>query len=145
MLKTASNIGRRRRSFVETPEGLVQALSFYYCSHRLSAVPDILDRVVAIAPVPLLPGEKEADYAKFLQRVWSAPRGRRTRSKNFWSATSSTSLGRFFVTAEPSRGFESSMSDGVRIVLDGLGHGGGEMYGYTRELVRVGGPETKKH
>lgn len=69
MLKTASNIGRRRRSFVETPEGLVQALSFYYCSHRLSAVPDILDRVVAIAPVPLLPGEKEADYASLAASV----------------------------------------------------------------------------
>ena len=28
-----------------------------------SAVSDVLDRVVAIAPAPLLPGEQEADYA----------------------------------------------------------------------------------
>jgi hypothetical protein len=34
-----------------------------------SAVSDVLDRVVTIAPSPLLPGEKQADYAEIALRI----------------------------------------------------------------------------
>jgi hypothetical protein len=34
-----------------------------------SAVTDVLDRVVTIAPAPLLPGEKQADYAEVALRI----------------------------------------------------------------------------
>jgi hypothetical protein len=34
-----------------------------------SAVSDVLDRVVTIAPAPLLPGEKQADYAEVALRI----------------------------------------------------------------------------
>ena len=50
-------------------------------ANRLWPVSDAINRVNAIAPVPLLPGE-EADYA-ILLRVSSGPRNRRTRSKSF--------------------------------------------------------------
>jgi hypothetical protein len=33
------------------------------------AVSDVLDRVVTIAPAPLLPGEKQADYAEVALRI----------------------------------------------------------------------------
>jgi hypothetical protein len=36
----------------------------------------VLDRVIAIAPAPLLPGEKEADYATFAGRIVGASRPR---------------------------------------------------------------------
>jgi hypothetical protein len=41
-----------------------------------SAVSDVLDRVVAIAPAPLLPGEKQADYADVAVRVVRAAKPR---------------------------------------------------------------------
>ena len=34
-----------------------------------SAVSDVLDRVVGIAPALLLPGEREADYVNLIARV----------------------------------------------------------------------------
>jgi hypothetical protein len=33
------------------------------------AVSDVLDRVVGIAPAPLLPGEQEAEYATLIARI----------------------------------------------------------------------------
>jgi hypothetical protein len=36
---------------------------------RPSAVTDVVDRVVTIAPAPLLPGEKQADYAEIALRI----------------------------------------------------------------------------
>jgi hypothetical protein len=41
-----------------------------------SAVSDVLDRVVAIAPAPLLPGEKQADYAQVALRIVKAAQPR---------------------------------------------------------------------
>lgn len=34
-----------------------------------SSAVNVLDRVIAIAPAPLLPGEKEADYAATARRI----------------------------------------------------------------------------
>jgi hypothetical protein len=41
-----------------------------------SAVSDVLDRVAGIAPVPLLPGEQEADYATHVARIVAAAKPR---------------------------------------------------------------------
>ncbi len=41
-----------------------------------SAVSDVLDRVVGIAPAPLLPGEQEADYADHVARIVTAAQPR---------------------------------------------------------------------
>ena len=42
---------------------------FSAVADRPSAVSDVLDRVVTIAPAPLLPGEKQADYADVAVRI----------------------------------------------------------------------------
>ena len=92
-------------------------------SNRLSQVSDVMDRVVAIAPALLLPGENQADakprdaIEEFLVRdvidlTWEVFRLRRARAGVL----------------------VASMSDGVRKVLDGLGHGRGEGPGYTNWL-----------
>ena len=41
-----------------------------------SAVSDVLDRVAAIAPAPLLPGEQEAEYATHVARIVAAAQPR---------------------------------------------------------------------
>jgi hypothetical protein len=41
-----------------------------------SSAANVLDRVVAIAPAPLLPGEKEAEYAQVALRIVGASRPR---------------------------------------------------------------------
>ena len=43
---------------------------------RPSAVSDVVDRVVGIAPAPLLPGEGEADYVSLIARVVAVARPR---------------------------------------------------------------------
>jgi hypothetical protein len=43
---------------------------------RPSAVSDVVDRVVGIAPAPLLPGEREADYVNVIARVVAVARPR---------------------------------------------------------------------
>ena len=102
-------------------------------SNRLSQVSDVMDRVVAIAPAPLLPGENQADakprdaIEEFLVRdvidlTWEVFRLRRARAGVL----------------------VASMSDGVRKVLDGLGHGRGEGPGYSKlARPRNGEPETR--
>src|ERR1700693_4035702 len=52
-------------------ESLMQNLKpthFSAVADHPSAVSDVLDRVVTIAPSPLLPGEKQADYAEIALR-----------------------------------------------------------------------------
>ena len=39
-----------------------------------SSAVDALDRVIAIAPAPLLPGEREADYVAIARRIIAASR-----------------------------------------------------------------------
>ena len=47
-------------------------LTFRWSLTAPSAVSDVLDRVVGIAPAPLLPGEKETDYAEAALRIVKA-------------------------------------------------------------------------
>jgi hypothetical protein len=42
---------------------------FLAVAHHPSAVSDVLDRVVGIAPAPLLPGEQDAEYATHVARI----------------------------------------------------------------------------
>jgi hypothetical protein len=47
-------------------------------SDRISQVSDVIDRIVAIAPAPLLPGENQADYADVAARFVKAARPKDT-------------------------------------------------------------------
>jgi hypothetical protein len=47
----------------------IKPTHFSVVADHPSAVSDVLDRVVTIAPAPLLPGEKQADYAEVAVRI----------------------------------------------------------------------------
>jgi hypothetical protein len=49
---------------------------FSAAAEHPSQVSDVLDRVIALAPAPLLPGEKQADYADVAMRVVRGARPR---------------------------------------------------------------------
>ena len=48
---------------------IVNPTQFSAVADRPSALSDVLDRVVTIAPAPLLSGEKQADYAEVALRI----------------------------------------------------------------------------
>ena len=52
-------------------------------TEHLSAVSSAISRVVEIAPAPLLPGEKETDYAEVALRDRQSRYGRGMRSRTF--------------------------------------------------------------
>jgi hypothetical protein len=95
---------------------------------------DVLDRVVAIAPVPLLPGEKEADYASLAARVVGTTKPEDAIEELLVRDVVDLTWEVFRLRRARAGVLKASMSDGVGVVLDGLGHGAGEIYGYTREL-----------
>ena len=74
-------------------------------AEHLSPVSGAIDRVIAIAPAPLLPGEKQADYAERGSGDRQEPHSRGMRLRNFLSATSSISLGKFFAFGVSRLGF----------------------------------------
>ena len=59
----------------------VQPTALPSAADHLSPVSDAIDRVVAIAPAPLLPGEKQTDYVDVAVRIVKAAR-RGMRLKN---------------------------------------------------------------
>jgi hypothetical protein len=54
----------------------MQNTQFSVVADHSSAVSDVLDRVVGIAPSPLLPSEQEADYATHVARIVAAAKPR---------------------------------------------------------------------
>jgi hypothetical protein len=101
---------------------------------RLSPVSGAINRVVAIAPVPLLPGEKEADYASLAARVVGTTKPEDAIEELLVRDVVDLTWEVFRLRRARAGVLKASMSDGVRVVLDGLGHGAGNTYGYTREL-----------
>jgi hypothetical protein len=97
---------------------------------------EVLDRVFAISSAPLLPGEKEADYAKLGARVVSAAKPRDTIEELLIRDVIDLSWEIARLRRIKAGILKASMSDGVREVLNNLGHGEGQRYEYTRELGR---------
>jgi hypothetical protein len=100
----------------------------------LSQVSSAVNRVIAIAPVPLLPGEKEADYASLAARVVGTTKPDDAIEELLVRDVVDLTWEVFRLRRARAGVLKASMSDGVRVVLDGLGHGAGETYGYTRQL-----------
>jgi hypothetical protein len=101
-----------------------------------AAAREILNRVVSIAPVPLLPSEKEADYANLAACVVGAAKPDDAIEELLVRDVIDLTWEVFRLRRTKVGVLKASMSDGVREVLDGLGHGEGESYDYTKVLGR---------
>jgi len=89
-------------------------------THGSSA--NILDRVTAIAAVPLLPGEKEADYVTIAERIVRAC-GPRDAIEEFLIRDVIDLTWEILRLRRIKAGIlKSSTSAGVRQILDGVGH-----------------------
>jgi hypothetical protein len=90
---------------------------------RPSAVSDVLDRVVTIAPAPLLPGEKQADYSDVAVRIVRAANPR-DAIEEFLIRDGIDLTWEILRLRRVKTGIvKASMSAGVYEILKGLGHG----------------------
>jgi len=97
---------------------------------------EVLERVFAISSAPLLPGEKEADYAKLVARVVSAAKPRDTIEELLIRDVIDLSWEIARLRRIKAGILKASMSDGIREVLDSLGHGDGQIYSDNQDLGR---------
>jgi hypothetical protein len=114
---------------------------------HISPISDAIDRVVAIAPAPLLPGEQQADYADVAVRVVKAAKPRDAIEEFLVRDVIDLTWEIFRLRRAKAGALVASMSEGVREVLDGLGHGRDEDYGYTIRLGkqwRAGEEDARK-
>ncbi len=84
---------------------------------------DVLDRVIAIAPAPLLPGEKEADYANLVERVVCAAKPKDMIEELLTRDVIDLTWDVFRLRRAKVGILKASIHTGVEAVLDGLGHG----------------------
>ena len=85
--------------------------------------------------MPLLPGEKEADYASFAARVVGTTKPEDAIEELLIRDVVDLTWEVFRLRRARAGVLVASMSDGVRQVLDSLGHGEGR--GYTKELGKA--------
>jgi hypothetical protein len=99
-----------------------------------SALSDALDRVVTIAPAPLLPGEKQADYSDVAMRVVRAANPRDAIEEFLIRDVIDLTWEILRLRRAKSGMLKASMSAGVYEILKGLGHGPRSGPFYAREL-----------
>ncbi len=99
--------------------------------------PDVLDRVLAIARVPLLPGEKEADYATLAERVIGAANPRDAIEEFLTRDVIDLSWEILRLRRLKGGILKASMNTGVEEVLDGLGHGREISFDYNQTLGKA--------
>ena len=99
-----------------------------------SAVSDVLDRVVTIAPAPLLTGEKQADYSDVAVRVVRAANPRDAIEEFLIRDVIDLTWEILRLRRVKSGILKASMSAGVGEILKGLGHGPRSGLFYAREL-----------
>jgi hypothetical protein len=103
---------------------------------RPSAVSDVLDRVVTIAPAPLLPGEKQADYSDVAVRVVKAANPRDAIEEFLIRDVIDLTWEILRLRRVKSGILKASMNTGVSEILKGLGHGTRSGPFYAQELGR---------
>ena len=84
---------------------------------------DILDRVVGIAPPPLLPGEGEADYVNLIARVVAVARPRDAIEEFLTRDVIDLTWEIFRFAALKAGILKASINTGIERVLDALGRG----------------------
>jgi ribosomal protein L12E/L44/L45/RPP1/RPP2 len=108
---------------------------------------DSLSRVAGIAPAPLLPGEQEAEYATLVARIVVIAEPRDAIEDLLTRDVVDLSWEILRLRRAKVGILKASMSDGVEGVLDQLGYGQGERYGYTKSLGQswaAGDKKTRK-
>ena len=101
---------------------------------RKGAITDVLDRVVSIAPAPLLPGEEQADYADVAVRIVRAASPRDAIEEFLVRDVIDLTWEVLRLRRTKSGMLKASMSAGVCEILKGLGHGSRSGPFYAREL-----------
>ena len=105
---------------------------------------DILDRVVGIAPPPLLPGEGEADYVNLIARVVAVARPRDAIEEFLTRDVIDLTWEIFRLRRVKTGILKASINTGVERVLDGLGYGQDQTYDYTKRLGQSWASGDKK-
>ena len=100
-----------------------------------SAVSDVLDRVVTIAPAPLLPGEKQADYAEVALRIVRAAKPRDAIEEFLVRDVVDLTWEILRLRRLKAGLLRASIGDGISEVMDSLGYGEGRPCRYVRELA----------
>jgi hypothetical protein len=98
-------------------------------THAVAAHPsadDALDRVIGIAPAPLLIGEQQTDYVGVARRIVQASRPRDAVEEFLVRDVIDLTWEILRLRRVKAGTIKASMSDGVNKVLDGMGHGWSE-------------------
>jgi hypothetical protein len=96
--------------------------------------PRVVDRVLAIAPVALLHGEKEADYVCLAERLIGAAKPKDVIEELLTRDVIDLTWEIFRLRRVKGGILKASMNTGVIEVLKGLGHGSELSFGYREEL-----------
>jgi hypothetical protein len=99
-----------------------------------SAASDVLDRVVANAPAPLLLGEKQADYSDVAVRIVRAANPRDAIEEFLIRDVIDLTWEILRLRRLKSGILKGSMSAGIGEILNGLGHGSESGLFYARKL-----------
>jgi hypothetical protein len=99
-----------------------------------AAKPHVLERVIAIAPAPLLPGEKDADYASLANRIVDAAKPQDTIEELLTRDVIDLSWDILRLRRVKTGILKASMNIGVDEVLKALTHGPESSLLYRKEL-----------
>jgi hypothetical protein len=100
----------------------LKSTHFSAVAYHPSALSDALDRVVTIAPAPLLPGEKQADYAEVALRIVRAAKPRDAIEEFLVRDVVDLTWEILRLRRVKAGTLRASMGVGVRWVLVGVGH-----------------------
>jgi hypothetical protein len=112
----------------------IKSTQFLASPAQASAVSDVLSRVFTIAPAPLLPGEKQTDYADVAMRMVRAAHPRDAIEEFLVRDVIDLTWEILRLRRVKSGIVKASMSAGVYEILKGLGHGPRSALFYAREL-----------
>ena len=95
---------------------------------------DALSRIVGIAPAPVLPGENQSLYDQMARRIVKEAKPRDSIEEFLVRNVLDLTWEVFRARRLKAGVLRASVSSGVRMVLDAIGHGPSDAFGYNREL-----------
>src|SRR5260370_20062246 len=96
---------------------------------------DVLDRVIGIAPAPLLPGETEADYVNVATRIVAVAQAKDAIEEFLTRDVIDLTWEILRLRRLKVGILRASVGGGIRSVMDSLGYDEREGYGSSRELA----------